>query len=599
MESDNIIYSSETHMKPDKILGAEQEYLPARISRQIDGFVDGWGGPDNNGGFNCSLPEGVRQPEKAFAFLRHFYKSFVADRNKRAKEVNADEYKEIFAEIKKHLPMMPFFIGCMDGRVKFVHEFGFSAHIGGGIRVPGGSIKDFVRGTDGQITLKEKSNFAINLDTALKNNGNSVTEVMDSHWACAARKKGEGSKGRRKLEDEGLFNDVLDKKEMAQAIHNYLQNKYGEAYASGEVEVLLAQETFNPITGFLYMGLERDEALAYAREVAGKGKSPVYSKEVLSGLIASHKIISTGALLEDPRYARALRETLESNNFAADWKDNYVETAKHFWEGVGKMKDQMLPILKKELVGLYPQLGNLEDAKAQRELEERAMLLLCNLYNGYLHNPKHVESKYLKIPDKKYKSESTYAFDTHWEEGIKISEGGYPPYDIPMFVIFSGDEDAIPESVMLAEELVRDNRTRDENPIIDRSGNYTTPEEFGEAPVAIVMQEIVRAKLGKAEWEALEDRDWSNLPKNWDTMTDSEFQDYLLRSGELSGSLIKGLNILRRKMAKIYTSSDTRDFLLEEKLMVMPVICGQDRETHAIIPFAKHGFRNQADSVAA
>jgi len=487
----------------------------------------------------------------------------------------------------------------MDGRVKFVHEFGFSAHIGGGIRVPGGSIKDFVRGTDGQIALDETSNFAINLDAALKNNSNSVAEVLDSHWACAARKKGEGSKGRRKLADEGLFNDVLDKKEMAQAVRNYLQKKYRERYASGEVEVLLVQETFNPITGYMYMGLERDEALAYAREAAGKGRSPVYSKEVLSGLIASHKIISTGALLEDPRYSKVLREALDSNNFAADWKDNYVETAKHFWEGVGKMKDQVLPILKKELVGLYPQLGNLEDVRAQKELEEKAMLLLCNLYNGYLHNPKHVESKYLKIPDKKYKSESTYAFDTHWEEGIKISEGGYPPYDIPMFVIFSGDEDAIPESVMLAEELVRDNRTREENPIKDRSGNYNSPEEFGEAPVAIVMQEIVRAKLGKEQWEAFEARNWSNMSENWDTMTDSEFQEHVLKGGELSGSLIKGLNILRRKMAKIYSSSDTRDLLLEQKLMVMPVICGQDRETHAIIPFAKYGFTTHVESLVA
>jgi len=127
---------------------------------------------------------------------------------------------------------------------------------------------------------------------------------------------------------------------------------------------------------------------------------------------------------------------------------------------------------------LYPQLGNLEDVRAQKELEEKAMLLLCNLYNGYLHNPKHVESKYLKIPDKKYKSESTYAFDTHWEEGIKISEGGYPPYDIPMFVIFSGDEDAIPESVMLAEELVRDNRYSRGKSNQRSFGNYNSPEEF-------------------------------------------------------------------------------------------------------------------------
>jgi len=80
-------------MSPDRALGIEQLYLPERISRQIDGFIDGWGGPDNSSGFNCSLPEGIRQPDKAFAFLRHFYKAFVADRNKRAKEVNTPEYR--------------------------------------------------------------------------------------------------------------------------------------------------------------------------------------------------------------------------------------------------------------------------------------------------------------------------------------------------------------------------------------------------------------------------------------------------------------------------------------------------------------------------
>ena len=575
---------------PEK--GIELAYLPDRVSRQIDGFIDGW---DK---FNNLLPEARKQSEKAYKFLRHFYKSFVADRNKRAKEVNTPEYKQLLDQMSSHLPVMPFFIGCMDGRVKFIHEFGFSANIGGSIRVPGGSINDFVRGDDGQLSLDGESNFATNLDAALRRNKNSVAEVVDSHWGCAARKGEEEDSGHSTQEDGGLYSDVMDKREMVQAIRNYLSCRYGEAYANGKIEVILPQTTFNPITGYMYAGLERDESLAYAREVAGKGKDPVYSKAVLKDLIASGKIISTGALLEDASYGRMINTVLKDNSFAADWKENYVQTAVNFWDGIGKIKGQLLPILKERLIKLYPQL-EAEDQGATKELEERAMLLLCNLYNGYLHNSKHKEGTYLQIADDAYKSQSTYAYDTHWEEGIKISEGGYPPYDIPMFVIFSGDEDSVPEAVKLAAKLVRGNRGRKDNPIKDRSGNYTSAEEFKQATVPIVMQEIIRANLDRAKWQALEDRNWSDMPANWNTMTDSEFSKYVLKGGELSGSLIEGLNSLRRKMAKIYESSDTRKSLLEQKLMVMPVICGQDRETHAIIPFTKHGFKINVDPIAA
>lgn len=539
--------------------------------------------------YNSKLPPERQRPSEGYVFLRYFFSAFVADRNKRADEVNSSENKTIIKLGEKQLPMTTLSVMCMDGRVKMIHVFGFSAGIGSSLRVPGGLLKEFIRAKDGQLMLEDNSNFAELLNSAVVKN-KYLAEIFDSHWGCAARKGEEGAKG-GSPEDSGLFSDVLHKREMVRATKKYILEKYGD-----ENQIVLIQTTFNPITGYLYMGLETSRALAFAKEYAFKktqkeNKNPnsatsVYSKEVIKGLINEGLIISTGNLIDN----QTIKEILNKHLFKISWKKDYLKTAKSFWEEIALMKDLILPILKRNLISIYPELTN-SDKNTQRELEERAMLLLCNGFNAYLHNHDHNEFEYLGEDDRKYEKQEHYEYDEHIEEGIKVSEGGYPPYKIPMFVIFSGDEKNMPGNLELASGIVRDNRLKGH--VKDGSESYSNPEDFAKAPVPVVMQEIIRdQRLTKDDWGALEKIDWSDLTHlEWDKMNSEEFARYVEGKGKLSIALANGLERLRRKMSIIFDKdAATSAHLIDQYKVVLPVVCDQDRETHVVIPFVKLGY---------
>lgn len=564
------------------IPGAESAYLPERVMGQAEAFIG------LLEAYNGSLPPERQRPPEDYVFLRNFYPSFIGDRNKRAAEVNSPEYREVTELAEDSFPMTTLSVMCMDGRVKLVHVFGFSAGIGSSIRVPGGLLKEFIRGKDGHLKLEEGSSFAGLLDGALVKNAK-LAEVFDSHYGCAARKGEESARGSMP-EDAGLYSDVLHKKEMVRATREYVLPRAGE-----DNQLALIQTTFNPITGFLYMGLESDRALSYARQYAReKAKadgtnpdtiSPVYSKEVIKGLIEEGLIISTGQLIENP----AIRQAFDQYFFEASWKDSYVDTARRFWTGISEMKGSLLPIFERSLTAVYPQLA-LSGKATKIELEERAMLLMTNAFNAYLHNSDHVEGEYLEMNDEAYEAQEHYEYDEHIEEGIKVSEGGYPPYDIPMFVIFSGDMKNMAGNIELASGIVRDNRRKGK--VIDQSGAYTDPAAFAKAPVPVVMQEIIRdVRLTAEDWESLAQIDWSDLDSEWDSMSSREFREYLRKKGKLSSSIADGIESLREKMANIFDrDSLTSAHLVEQYKVAMPIICDQDRRTHAIIPFVKLGY---------
>ncbi len=561
----------------------EDTFLSERIKDQSQIFID-WLEQ-----YNSTLPAERQRPPEDYRFLRNFFPAFIMDRNERANEVNSPDYKEVIGLVEEALPMTTLSVMCMDGRVKPVHVFGFSAGIGSSIRKPGGLLKEFIRSKDGDLNLEEGTNFADLLDEALIKN-NSIAEVFDSHYGCAARKGEESARGGTPS-DAGLYSDVLHKREMVKATREYILANHGE-----DKHVALIQTTFNPITGYLYMGLETDKSLAYARKYAQEKAvsegmnpntaSPEYSKEVLRGLVSEGLIISTGKLIEN----QAIRDAFDQRMFDVSWKDEYINTARKFWTGISEMKESLLPVFEKSITSVYPQLG-LSDKKTRRELEERAMLLMCNAFNAYLHNSDHSELEYLEMDDSIYEEQEHYEYDEHIEEGIKVSEGGYPPYDIPMFVINSGDPVNMASYIELASGIVRENRRKGK--IIDRSGAYTSPQDFAKAPVPVIMQEIIRdQRLTEDDWITLEQIDWKDLKNiEWDKMSSEQFAKYLEKKGKLSNSLSNGIDRLRKKMAIIFDRDAlTSAHLIEQYKVALPVVCDQDRKTHAIIPFVKLGY---------
>lgn len=563
-----------------------EKYLPDHIEQSIDKIFTLYKN------YNEKLPEDLRRPDKDFAFLSHFYKSFIADRTKRVVDVNTPEHERATNLANSLLPMNTLAVLCMDGRVKMVHTNGFTADIGSAIRTPGGLLNEFIR-QDGELTLDLNSNFANLLLDALSKSQN-IAEVFDSHFSCAARTGEEAATGNFPG-DAGLLRDVLHKKEMIKTTKKMLA---GKKEFEGK-HIVFIQTTYNPITGYMYMGLEREEALAYAKSVASQeaiavGKNPVraaqyaqYTKGVLSDLINKGEIISTGALIDDP----TIKNAFEQHSFPINRQEDYVRSEVNFWENMAKLKKELLPYIEQVVRNIYPHLTG-DNKTLKRELEQRAMLLLTNMYNTYLHNPNHHELEYLEMDDHDYEKQDHYPYGIHNEEGVKVSEGGHPPYDIPMFVVYSGDIENLSQRIELASGLVRKNRL--DGRVVDRSGNYTDAEEFTAAPVPLVMQEIVRDKNGTRittqDWEHLEKIDWEDLPKEWDTMTDDEFDKYLIAKGLDSHLLIKGIQNVRHKMARIYDpSQESSSHLRDLYKTVLPIVCDQKRKTHAIIPFIKVG----------
>lgn len=558
--------------------------LSERISGQVTSFVDALRN------YNSTFPSQRQHRPEDYKFLKIFFSDFINDRNHRADEVNSPEYKKVLEIANSLLPMTPLGVMCMDGRVKLIHVFGFSAGIGSSIRAPGGLLKEFVRGREGRLTLADDSNFAELLDEALRRN-DALVEIFDSHWGCAARKNEETARGGQP-EDAGLYSDIVHKKEMVSAAKAHILE---EKESFGKHQIIFAQTTFNPLTGFSYMGLETDKALRRAKDfVKNKARKnginpesavPVYSKEVMGSLVGDGLIISTGQLIGND----IIKEKLDQNFFNISWKRDYIKTATQFWKGVSNIKDDLLAIFKQSLKSIYPELSH-EDKRTKKELEEKAMLLLCNTYNGYLHNKSHVEMEYLSIPDEEYESKGHYEYDHHSEEGIKVSEGGYPPYEIPMFVIFSGDLQNVPSGIEMASGIVRENRAKER--IKDSSGTYSNSEEFATAPVPVVMQEIVRdTRLTEQDWKVLEETNWSDLPVDWDTIAQVKFAVYLQKKGKFSIALANAVENLRNKMRAVFDpNAPTAAHLIDQYKVVLPLICDQDRKTHAIIPFVKLGY---------
>ncbi|EKD86757.1 MAG: hypothetical protein ACD_37C00157G0003, partial [uncultured bacterium] len=122
---------------------------------------------------------------------------------------------------------------------------------------------------------------------------------------------------------------------------------------------------------------------------------------------------------------------------------------------------------------------------------------------------------------------------------------------------------------------------------------YTEPEEFAQAPVPCVMQEIVTdERLTADDWKALEDIDWSDLKDlEWDKKTSSQFAKYLEKKGKLVNSLANALERLRQNMITVFDrDADTAAHLIDQYKVILPVVCDQDRETHAVVPFIKLGY---------
>lgn len=509
-------------------------------------------------------PEVDKRLANEYESLGNYFVMYAIERNVRAREIETQEYEEVVETAKEQLPFATYEKHCIDDRVTQVIKYGFTAGISNAIRIPGGMSRDFVRDeTTQQIKLNPNSNFTIALDNAF-NKHDVVAQLLDSHLGCAARERKETGRKGSPPEDHGLYRDVVEKRQMAQAMRRYTFEKY-----QGSKQVVPIQTSFDPHSGYMFMGLETQPALEYAQKHAADNENPVYSEQILKELVQRGMIISTAIIAEHPEVDQVFKE----NAFPVNWKINYSKSAKNFWERTAHVKDRVTPIIKEELIRVYPFL-QLE--KFQGELEERAMLLLANAFSGFLNN-----------------QDGSYPYAKHEEEGVEITEGGYGPHNTSTFEVSSLEPDGLSESTQLAIGLVRTNRTAGR--VRDISHNFPEPKKFAAVIVPTVVAEIIRNPEIKVYGHMLSLINWSDMPTKWNSMSPEEFASYIaekqLREGfKFPDSLKEAVESLRQRMIILYERRIISESLINQDSIAMPVIVDKSRRVIGVVPFIKVGY---------
>jgi hypothetical protein len=547
----------------------KEEYLTPELERQVDGFVDAWKS------YNQSLPEYLRADEANYRFVSHLYKKVISERNKRAAEVATQEYQDALEVENNQFPLRPYSMLCMDGRVLFPLIFGITYGCGGGIRVPGGMLQEFDRGTDGNLFLRDNASFADGLSRAFEK-ADEIAEIFDSHLGCAARIGEEESRGAHPA-DYGLYRDVLVKKEMAEASRRFVKEKY-----QGKKKLFPIQTSFDPHNGFLFMGFETELALDYVKSKTHKGHEPEYTEGVRSHLVNEGLVIHTEQL------AKELEEVFDRyKDLKFDWKKDYVLTTRNFWSSIAEMKEDIAPVIKEKLIKVFPHLS-LDNEDVRLELEERMILLLANSFNGFMLNLMDLGT-FSPLDGRK---PTAYQYGDHHEEAIKIYEGGQPPFATSAFVLYSLDVKNLPEGIEKAAGLVRKNRR--EGRVTDSSGNFKDAASFEKAIVPVLVHEIVREPLSGDEWNCLIDIDWSDMPINWDTMPKDMFFNYLKDKGVNYYPIMENINNLRTRVAVLFDPEvRISTHLTDQFKMVLPTIMNKGRENKFVIPFLKTGYSRQ------
>lgn len=498
--------------------------------------------------------------EKDFTYIIDFFERVIADRNERADDIDSEEYKKSLEIARELLPFPTNMEGCMDGRL-FGPLVGIFGHVGDWLTVAGGILHEFVINEDDQrLYLLPHSNFAELLRDHLdKQQAKEIFEIFDSHLGCAAREAEEIAKGKYPT-DHGLLADVLHKKEMNQAIGEYIQKEYhGKKYVS------ILQISLDPHTGFLYMGLGTDAALKRGIEHGG------FTQEVLDELVQKNIIISTEVLSEEKQF----QNIFEKHAFRIDLKHAYKESALQLWKAIGGMQGDLMPYLYEKLYKVYPHLKN--DPKEKKELQERASILLVNAFIGFLHQ------KYYP----------TYPYSIHREEGVYVRKGATTPYRVDMFGVSSLDMDNLANNIELSSSLVRANRKTGR--VEDASKLFDDIKDFVSAPVGVIMQVKVLQELTKAEWDEVSSINWDHLEHiSWDTMTDWEFFEYLEKKNkDLSIAVANAINKLRTQMAVLYdVDREISSHIVENDSIVLPILADTSRRIRCIIPFLKIGYHS-------
>ena len=536
--------------------------LAPGIVAQLDGYMMAVAALEERRGRSLQSDE-VR---KRLAMLSFKLWQFVYSRDTRSADSQSPEMQATIAIKKRIFPLgIPRLMLCVDGRVLSklfagLHEAAF--------RTPAGDTAEFVPHREEEGIFLTKGSFSKGLDRLFAVQ-DMVVEVLDSHLHCAARKEMATDRIGFVPADDGLYLDVIRKKEMTEALLSH-----GMAERHPNKRLFVFQTSFDPSNGFCFMGLEKDECLTDPRVVASG-----FAGEVLEALSAEGKIIST---FRFAAAGSALREAFLGEFFEIDYETRYRQSARQFWERMERLAEAVLPEVEVELERIYPYLSA---QASDDERRERALLLLANAYNAFLHNFDETG-----MP-------KAYPYKEHDESVVTVTYGDHGPYDRARSFSVDPGNPNLPYVIRFTAGLVRGNRRAGRLSATERDALSACYGEdiahYSKNPVPVFFFERTESVLDHALVERLQAVDWSDIADiDWMRMDVTEFERYLdHKLPGIPAMLARKVNVLReRAIALFRPGQSATDDLLDGRLVPVWVLSSPDRRALACLPFLAKGY---------
>ncbi len=509
-----------------------------------------------------------------FRWIKKFAKLHYRSRITRAKELDAPEVKKAKQLAEKYIgdKNHDFFVTCVDGRNMPTVMFSRPPHVGGVLRAPAGIVNGFMQGQNKDAVVIDYQSFVVRqIISLLREKTGTIFYGLDSHLGCAARAQIHSTEGGWQI-DGGVRADILSKRMIARGIIQLREKlkRDGEEVA----EIIPIFFSYDPTNGGVISGLEMH---VNNKEVAEKG----YTAEVLDELAAKGKIVRTMDLLKNKEVLNLL------NNFVrptkANFRLNYPQSLLLNWQSITKLYDSgkgelFIHILKK-LAPIYSN-SNTSD----RTLKQKAKFLLKNLVTRYSISG----------------ADPKWAYDSHQEEMIVITEGGYAPFpDLDAFAVFSRDLEGLLNNAKLTIDLIRSfRRTGKINDPI--KGTLKTKDRFAAAPVLISNKSIFR-NFQEKSWAALESLFLDNIFAfiKWDdpdvlNWNQADIEKFIFKAVarrnvtiEFSDALrfIDGLYELFNRMRLMMKDKHFRQMLLNGNIVVLNTLVDHNRLPRFIVQF--------------
>ena len=496
------------------------------------------------------------------AFLTSSLENFVASRNDRARDMLSEEVLESIRIEQRLLPCgLPRTMLCVDGRV--LAKLVASLH-GGAIRTPAADNAEFLPSSDEDRLFLSEGELARVLRGAFLDR-EMVTWVLDSHLHCAARKAlSTEIRGETPL-DDGLLDDVLRKRKMAEALHSFVRKNF-----NSRKRLVLIHTSFDPHSGYLFMGLEKENVVNDAR-VVQKG----FTEEILSRLVEEGKILSTE---QWSREGGMLFDVFSRHAFDLDYESTYRASTLLFWQNLEKISQESLVLVEQETVRVFPELR--DDSNV---LRERSILLLANAFTAFLLNRR-----------------TEYPYSEHDESVVVVTSGDRGPYDRMRSFSVDPYNPNLSFVIKFVEGLIRSNRLAGRSSAME---SRIIADLFGDMPKSYVLSAVPVFFFRKLEQtcssetaRVLGETDWSDIATlPWMDMSSEDFQSYVERKvPKLSDDIREKIELLRRDAQAIFQPGlSATDDLLSGRLLPVFALRSFEHEIIALFPFLAKGYREK------